>query len=82
MILLGVVSISDNLYNGVGDIGEWATFINHGLVEIGGSFYNFISVYGLSTGQFIIQDSSVNYGEMRGSFDLCDLTPPSTYPFN
>ncbi|MBE7443546.1 MAG: T9SS type A sorting domain-containing protein [Flavobacteriales bacterium] len=78
---LGVVSISDNLYNGVGDIGEWATFINHGLVEIGGSFYNFISVYGLSTGQFIIQDSSVNYGEMRGSFDFCDLTPPSTYPY-
>ena len=76
---IGVVSISGNLYNG--DINNWAAFSNHGLVEIGGSFYNFITVYGLSTGQFIVQDSSVNYGEMTGSFDFCDATPPPSYPY-
>lgn len=54
-----------------------AEFTNHGTVTIGDSWYNFESVTGGPTGSWTVQDSSVNYGSMTGSFSFCDLTPQS-----
>ncbi len=52
-----------------------AVFTNNGTVTIGDSWYNFESVTGGPSGSWTVQDSSVNYGSMTGSFSFCDLTP-------
>lgn len=76
----GTIYLSGNLYNS-DSTHTWAAINNDGIIEIGGSFYNFNTVSGTSSGSFTIQDSSVNYGSMTGSFDFCDQTPPPTYPY-
>jgi hypothetical protein len=51
-----------------------ALIINNGEFLIEDSFYNFDTIKG-TTGKFSVQDSSVNYGYMKQTFDFCDHTP-------
>ncbi|MCF8258353.1 MAG: T9SS type A sorting domain-containing protein [Flavobacteriales bacterium] len=60
--------------------GTVANFRNHGTVDVGDSWYNFAIVQGDAPGAFTVQDSTVNYGSLIGTFDLCDLTPTVTTP--
>lgn len=58
-----------------------ATFTNNGKVKILDSWFNSDTIKGTS-GSFIISDSTVNTGFLKGSFDFCDLTQTvSTAPF-
>ncbi len=59
---------------------EDAVIENNGRMNVLDSWYNFDTIKGV-TGSFIVQDSSVNYGDMKESFDFCDLTPPSSAPY-
>jgi len=56
-------------------------FENHGAVTVANNWANTDSVTGDSTGRFTIQNITSNSGVMSGSFDFCDLTPPSSYPY-
>lgn len=71
---LGVSFLNSDLTN------SDANFNNDGKVTMGDSFFNFDTITGGVTGNFTLQDSSVNYtnGYMIGDFDFCDLTPPVT----
>ena len=60
--------------------GTVANFRNHGTVDVGDSWYNFAIVQGDAPGAFTVQDSTVNYGSLLGTFDLCDLTPTAITP--
>jgi len=57
-----------------------AVIDNNGRMNVLDSWYNFDTIKGVS-GSFIVQDSTVNYGNMKQSFDFCDLTPPSSAPY-
>jgi len=57
-----------------------ALFINNGLVEVGHHWANTDTVKGFA-GEFYVEDSTFNFGWMKGSFDFCDLTPPATEPY-
>lgn len=57
-----------------------AVLDNNGRMNVLDSWYNFDTIKGV-TGSFIIQDSTVNYGAMKQSFDFCDLTPPASAPY-
>lgn len=59
---------------------EDAMIDNNGRMNVLDSWYNFDTIKGVS-GSFIVQDSSVNYGDMKQSFDFCDLTPPTSAPY-
>ncbi len=58
-----------------------ALFNNDGEFNIGDSYYNFDDVTGSATGSITVQDTSFNSGNMTGSFDFCDMTPPPSAPF-
>jgi len=58
-----------------------ALFNNDGAFNIGDSYYNFDNVTGNITGSITVQDTSYNSGNMSGSFDFCDATPPGGSPF-
>jgi len=60
--------------------GTTAMFGNSGTVTVGDSWYNFAIVHGPAPGSFTVQDSTVNYGTLIGTFDLCDLTPTVVTP--
>lgn len=60
--------------------GMTAMFSNTGTVTVGDSWYNFAIVQGVAPGSFTVQDSTVNYGTLIGTFDLCDLTPTTVTP--
>lgn len=60
--------------------GTVAIFSNTGTVTVGDSWYNFAVIQGDAPGSFSVQDSTVNYGTLTGSFDLCDLTPTTGTP--
>jgi len=60
--------------------GTTAMFGNSGTVTVGDSWYNFAIVHGSAPGSFTVQDSTVNYGILIGTFDLCDLTPTVVTP--
>ncbi len=60
--------------------GTNAIFSNTGTVTVGDSWYNFAIIQGDAPGSFTVQDSTVNYGALTGSFDLCDLTPTTVTP--
>lgn len=58
-----------------------ATFTNNGKVKILDSWFNSDTIKGTS-GSFVISDSTVNTGFLKGTFDFCDLTQTvSTAPF-
>ena len=50
-----------------------ACIINNGRLEIADSYYNYDTIKG-SAGGISVQDTSLNYGTMLGSFDFCDYT--------
>lgn len=60
--------------------GTVANFRNHGTVDLDGHWYNFAIIEGEASGSFTVQDSTVNYGTLIGTFDLCDLTPTTVTP--
>ena len=60
--------------------GTVANFRNHGTVDIDGHWYNFAIIEGEASGSFTVQDSTVNYGTLIGTLDLCDLTPTTVTP--
>ncbi len=53
---------------------------NNGRMVINDSWYNSDTVKG-TTGSIQVADSSVNWGFMKGTFDFCDLTPPTSSPY-
>lgn len=57
-----------------------AVINNNGRINVLDSWYNMDTVKG-QTGNFIVQDTSLNFGFMKGYFDFCDLTPPMTAPY-
>lgn len=60
-------------------VGGTAVINNNGFIEILDSYYNYDTISGI-TGRITVQDSSVNYGHMKQSFDFCDFTSsPSPY---
>jgi hypothetical protein len=61
-------------------ISHNAVFIDNGTVRADSNWLNTDTVRGTS-GKFIVQFETSNTGEMLGSFDFCDLTPPPTAPF-
>lgn len=60
-------------------VNSTATFTCDGDMDVM-NFYNYLAVTGTNTGSIIVQDSSVNYGTMTGTFDFCDQTPPAGFP--
>ncbi len=57
-----------------------AAFINNGVMVVDSDWYNADTVAG-GFGSFTVALQSGNSGRMNGSFDFCDLTPPSSAPF-
>ncbi len=54
-----------------------AVITNNGRMVVLDSWYNYDTIRG-TTGSFVVQDTSANWGQMLGSFDFCDLTPPAS----
>ncbi|MBI5220153.1 MAG: T9SS type A sorting domain-containing protein [Bacteroidia bacterium] len=75
----GVMSLDDSFLN-TDTLGYIGIYENEGLVFVGNNWYNDDTVKGVA-GYFIVQNLSGNSGFMKGSFDFCDLTPPSTSPY-
>lgn len=71
--------IKKRFYN-VNDVNNNAVFDNDGEVVVQDSWYNVDTVKGIS-GKFTVSDTTANTGFMKGSFDMCDLTPPASAPF-
>jgi len=62
--------------NGIG-----AYFYTESLVSVGNNWYNVDTIEGTATAQFCIFNDTGNEGELMGSFDFCDNTPPANPPY-
>ncbi|MCK6648444.1 MAG: T9SS type A sorting domain-containing protein, partial [Bacteroidia bacterium] len=57
-----------------------ANIKNNGSIQIFDNLTNFDTLSG-TIGRYDIQDTTINYGVMTGSFTLCDHTPPTLFPY-
>lgn len=57
-----------------------ANIKNNGRIQAIDNLTNYDTLSG-TIGYYDIQDTTINYGVMTGSFTLCDHTPPATLPY-
>ncbi|MGZ3932482.1 MAG: hypothetical protein ACXVP0_14380, partial [Bacteroidia bacterium] len=74
-------NMTKNFYNTSGVPAKTAVFDNRGGVKVMDSWYNVDTVKGTNTGTFTVSDTSANSGVMKGNYQFCDLTPPSSSPY-
>ena len=74
------LNITYDFYNGDTVLSS-AFFWNDGFVGVGRNWYNFLgdTIDG-NSGQFCVANFTANAGNMLGTFDLCDNTPPVVIP--
>jgi len=76
---LSFVNLGNDLLNS--NLLTFSSLIyNDGWFLISSGCYNFDTISGVK-GYIQVADSSFNSGYMMGTFDFCDLTPPSSAPF-
>lgn len=79
--LAGGFFLVNNGFLNADSVQNNATFSNDGRMVVNDSWYNADTVKGTASGSFQIADTSINWGWMKGNFDFCDLTPPSSAPY-
>lgn len=75
----GVVALGGSFLN-ADSIYHDASFFNNGIMVVDSNWYNADTISG-EFGSFVVSYSTGNSGLMVGSFDFCDLTPPSQAPY-
>jgi hypothetical protein len=75
----GRVRLTKNFHNY--SIPKTAVYNNNGFVTVLDSWYNTDTIKGSNSGFFNVADTSANAGIMKGTFNFCDLTPPTTWPY-
>lgn len=77
----GDFSLTNDFLNADTINGIGAYFYTESLVTVGNNWYNVDTIEGTATAQFCIINETGNEGEMIGSFDFCDNTPPVNPPY-
>lgn len=77
----GDFSLTNDFLNADTINGIGAYFYTESLVTVGNNWYNVDTIEGTASAQFCIINETGNEGEMIGSFDFCDNTPPVNPPY-
>ncbi|MBL7890790.1 MAG: T9SS type A sorting domain-containing protein [Bacteroidia bacterium] len=75
----GNIEVNTILLN-KGSISNNAKIKNEGQIKVRENITNYDTLGG-DAGYYEINDTTINYGHLTGSFTLCDLTPPNTAPY-